>query len=313
MIPNNHSETKWGIYSRKEHTSIASVQSEASWLSTKLNGDNPILVIHPQANNYTSFTNIVSEPYVREESIAMETETYTYQHEYLVNYRTANYAGGGQSWESYTAEGTKKSYPKNPNEHFKPLDIIWINRWNTYAGVEYYHVGIYLGLWDNNHWICNLDGDNNGIEIITWQSLEGEKTDLPYRRELIKFHPIIPFKDYKQIVQQISWTSNRNWRSGTYCLSSRNCEHAANMLVLGIDFSKQVDNRRGGSEWACWFKCSYSGCVANKNKTSICLRNGIKENNSLLEELNNQNSQNIKEQYEARIEQPVNIKDCVIM
>lgn len=64
IFPTNHSETKWGIYPRKEHDSLAYAQSEASWLKDKLNGDNPMLVIHPQANNYTSFTNIVCEPYV---------------------------------------------------------------------------------------------------------------------------------------------------------------------------------------------------------------------------------------------------------
>ena len=54
IFPTNHSETKWGISPRKEHDSLAYAQSEASWLRTKLNGDNPILVIHSQANDYTT-------------------------------------------------------------------------------------------------------------------------------------------------------------------------------------------------------------------------------------------------------------------
>jgi len=56
-----------------------------------------------------------------------------------------------------------------------------------------------------------------------------------------------------------------------------------------------------------------TGEINNNKGSTICLRNEIKETGLRPGKWNNQNAQNIKEQYEARIEQPVNIKNCVIM
>jgi hypothetical protein len=56
----------YGIYERKRarHYSLAEAQSEASWLRGMLNGENPILVLHPSANDNTSIENIIRAPYV---------------------------------------------------------------------------------------------------------------------------------------------------------------------------------------------------------------------------------------------------------
>jgi len=68
-----------------------------------------------------------------------------------------------------------------------------------------------------------------------------------------------------------------------------------------------------------WFtydiiKSGWNSSEVNNGKgQTIKLINEISEVNNKIKELNNQNSQNIQEQYEARIEQPINIKDCIIM
>jgi len=323
IYPTNHNDSKWGIYPRKEHNSLAYAQSEAQWLKEKLNGDNPMLVINPQANNYTSFNNIVREPYVREESISMETETYTCQEESLVSYNTGNYLAGGRFIETRTVERTKKVFPQNPDQHFKPLDVIWIRRHRV---TEYYHVAIYLGQWDNNYWMCHLDGDNGGVEIVTWKKFldkDGFNKTHEASRELIRFHPIIPFKHHREIAEQINWASDRNWQTGNYSLRNRNCEHLANMLVLGINFSRQVYNKedslRNLSHMRAFFHGFTLGIVSepedyiNNGKKSICLSNEKRETNNLLGQLNNKTSQKIKEQYEAKIEAPMKISECRIM
>jgi len=59
---------------RQSHTLFYEAQFEKNWLKEKLNGDNPILYIHPQANSWTSFSNIVCEPYVRKIDVPYEVE-----------------------------------------------------------------------------------------------------------------------------------------------------------------------------------------------------------------------------------------------
>ena len=63
-------------------------------------------------------------------------------------------------------------------------------------------------------------------------------------KELIRHHSIIPFKDYKKIARQITWASENNYRSGQYNLLNKNCEHFANSIVYGIDYSKQIENKK---------------------------------------------------------------------
>jgi len=268
IYPTNHNDSKWGIYPRKEHNSLAYAQSEAQWLKEKLNGDNPILVIHPLANDWTSFTNIVCEPYVRIDNVVLE--------------------------------GIASIID------FKPLDIAWIRR--SALGNDFYHVGVYLG----NGELCHIAGggslnpDLRGVRKCGWD--EFLKDGGPLHR----YHPIIPFKHYEDVINQIGWAMFNYFRDGQYCLSSRNCEHFANMLVYGINYSKQVDEKRT----RCWMACPYAHiCNTNNSKGStICLRNEIKETNNLLEKKSS-GSEFIKinERYEAQIEVLVKTGDCVIM
>jgi hypothetical protein len=297
-----------------DKSSLTEAKSKASELRTNLNGENPILAVFADADSYAHINRIITWPYITEKNIPMKTETYTYEVEELVSYRTGDYAGGGQSYERYTAEGEKQVYPTNPSEHFKPLDIVWIKRiGRPRFGIEYYHVGVYLGNWNGDDWICEIDGDNKGAKIIKWKDFVKEEKDRDCPRELIRFHPIIPFKNYRKIAEQIGWVADRNWRRGDYCLASQNCEHFANILVLGTDFSKQVYLKPGRCVLVCP-RLFHRGCEANNDKGStINLSQEIRTTDNLLSKLSNQQSQNIKNQYEAQIEAPIKTGDCVIM
>lgn len=110
---------------RERHIYLTDAQTEAASLRNGLlSSSNPILKVLVDADSYTHINNLVSYPYIEKKNIPLKTETYTYENEYLVSYRTGDYAGGGYSYERYTAEGKKQVYPTNPREHFKPLDIV---------------------------------------------------------------------------------------------------------------------------------------------------------------------------------------------
>jgi hypothetical protein len=84
-------------------------------------------------------------------------------------------------------------------------------------------------------------------------------------------------------------------------------------LVLGTDFSKQVYLKPGRCVLVCP-RLFHRGCEANNDKGStINLSQEIRTTDNLLSKLSNQQSQNIKNQYEAQIEAPIKTGDCVIM
>jgi hypothetical protein len=88
--------------------------------------------------------------------------------------------------------------------------------------------------------ICHFTGKHEKVKITSdWNEfLDGTVG------KLRKYHPVIPFKEYRDIVRQVVWAKDNNFRGGNYNLPNRNCEHFANMLVYGIDFSQQVHERK---------------------------------------------------------------------
>jgi hypothetical protein len=92
---------------------------------------------------------------------------------------------------------------ESPDEYIKPLDIVWVVKKNV---MSYYHVCVYLG----NKQVCHISGNNEGAKIESWDKfIENHVIVLPGGGgELIKFHPIIPFKNYREIAKQIDWTVN---------------------------------------------------------------------------------------------------------
>lgn len=106
-------------------------------------------MVHPSANSYVSFSELVREPYVKIDLNASLSD-------------------------------------------FQPLDIAWVEQ--NKAGYSYHHVGVYLG----NNQVCHMTKKNNGVRITGWSGfLEGQT-----RQYLYRFHPIIPFKNYQDIIRQ---------------------------------------------------------------------------------------------------------------
>lgn len=118
--------------------------------------------------------------------------------------------------------------------YFKPLDIAWVEkRWGLGLTElsEYYHVGIYLG----NGELIHVSGNNSGADKVSWSTFLAGRTG-----ELRRYHPIIPFKDYKTIIGEAIYAKDNNYGRGSYFLLNRNCEHFVNSLVYGIYYSQQM-------------------------------------------------------------------------
>lgn len=137
--------------------------------------------------------------------------------------------------------------PSDLDNHFKPLDIVWVKCLNS-SGFRYYHVGIVLG----NNQICEFSRKENGTRITNWQSFLEDTT-----KKIIRFHPIIPFKKYDKIVREITWAVSTNYRGGEYNLLNKNCEHLGNMLVYGIDYSKQIEEKKYLEVRECLFPLTF--------------------------------------------------------
>jgi len=206
----------WGEHSRGNHNYLSSAQGEANWLRSKLQySDNPILAIHPSCDVYTGFNNLITSPYV------------------------------------------KIDYNAYPSE-FKPLDIAWVRK--KLNGIEYFHVGVYLGGDELIDFTNDVPGFNSDFLTNLGESISRE-TPLNFIRggkvrrvswtkfkenwtgEMRRYCLVIPFKNYREIVQQLVWAKDNNFREGQYNFANRNCEHFANMVALGINYSYQVEAR----------------------------------------------------------------------
>jgi len=114
----------------------------------------------------------------------------------------------------------------DPDDFIKPLDIIKTSKDKTI------HTGIYLGKGKVAH---NL---GVGIEIANWKDF-GVRVGNPNR--MTRYHPIIAFKRPEKIIEHIAkCIANSSWR---FDIMENNCEHLANMLVYGINYSQQVYER----------------------------------------------------------------------
>jgi len=54
----------------------------------------------------------------------------------------------------------------------------------------------------------------------------------------------MPFKSHSKIVRQIAWAEKEKFREGIYDLAHHNCEHFANMIVYGINYSEQIESNK---------------------------------------------------------------------
>lgn len=165
-------------------------------------------------------------------------------------------------------------YPEILDNHVKPLDIIKVWKTSDYA-VPFQHVGIYLG----DGWIFHFgrdktENDNKIMGIVEQETFLHGGTS-----EIIRLHPIIPFKKPEKIIEQIAkvcvkagdLSNDDDWK---YNLFFNNCEHLANLLIRGVSYSEQVDP----------FTNKYSN-----------LKEKIKENDNKLDKLVLPNNPKIKE------------------
>jgi len=127
----------------------------------------------------------------------------------------------------------KFSLPFNisPKECLKPLDIIW----RKMLGTPNYHVAIYLG--DKKVVQISFPNKKNSkVMIDSWEKFLKENKD-----DLIRHHPVIPFKKPEQIIEHIAKCLFLDYGEGEYNLLFQNCEHFATLCVCGVSFSEQAD------------------------------------------------------------------------
>jgi len=319
-FPTSFNCSKWGQYSREKYDYLSDAQNEASWLREKLKYENnPILYVHPRANEYTTFANLVSEPYV----INNQVGSCTKDTDVLV-------------YVSYSS-----STPNDLDRHFKPLDIVWVKCLDRWIGKRFYHVGVYLGKGE----LIHFSKENNRVEKTTWKRFLNNTT-----RKIIRYHPIIPFKNYKQIIGEAVWAKDNNYQKGDYMLLNRNCEHFANSLVYGIYYSQQMAEFKksskivaantvggligglgyglllapftggasllvapaiGAATGATMGSAALYADINDNIRDTFCLRNKL--NNSSFKKKSDCETRELEERYEASVEQHIKTSDCIIM
>ena len=146
---------------------------------------------------------------------------------------------------------------KYSTSYLKPLDIV--KTYTTSFVFSFYHVGVYLGKIDEEFKVCHFTKDKNNTTIDKWSYfVEGE---------VIGYHPIVPFRNYKEISRRIVWAKDNNFRRGNYNLRDRNCEHLANMLVYGINYSEQIEQKKDSRTSICLFSEIISSNVKLREKS----------------------------------------------
>jgi hypothetical protein len=270
---------KFEISNGYDRYSLSSVQNKASSIRSELDGENPILAIHPNANSYVSFSSLITSPYVKQNALPVG----------IIDAGPIDQSGG---------DVFNMDYPDS-DDYLKPLDIIKVDK-STLLN-RYFHFGIYLG----NEKICHFTDpysknkdtrDTNRIVVTDWNNfLSGGGFDL------IRIHPVIPFRNYQEIAKNIAWDENNRHGEGRYCLANNNCEHYVNSRVFGLNWSEQVAERPSKvSSWA-----RHAG--TNNGKSSFDLKDELEKSVSGLD---NWRSQEIERQYLQEV--PAK-QDCQIM
>jgi len=197
------------------YRSLSGASSKARRIKNKLQDNDfhatPMLKIHPEAKNWKYFYNVITSPYVIKKEVGSSDSTHFV---FFIH-------GSG-------------TIPSDLDRHFKPLDVVKIREVSLLSGMRYYHFGVFLG----NNEIVNFSRGSNGVRLTNWRNFLQDRVG-----ELYRYHPMIPFKNPRKIVKQINWAVWKFWED-KYLLWDRNCEHFANMIVYGINFSEQVEDNK---------------------------------------------------------------------
>jgi hypothetical protein len=121
------------------------------------------------------------------------------------------------------------------DDYLRPFDIIKTNR----VGGAFKHVGVYLG----KGYICHFTGNkmgssgSDGLKVIkdTLKTFfEGDQKGF-----INIFRPVVKFKSKERLIEGIAKAIASEYGKYQYDTSNNNCEHFANMIVLGINYSSQ--------------------------------------------------------------------------
>ena len=281
------------------YSGLSGASDKARRIKNKLqNGgwyDTPMLKIHPRAKSWETFNNLITSPYVTKRDVP-------------------------QKWEQRHGPFLTPGYldvkvpVENINDYAKVLDILKV------CCDNYEHVGIYIG----NGRVCHFSKERNGTYVDSWEEFKkfaGCEGNID-SSEATVYHPTIPFKYPQRIAEQIAWAVANNFRHNDYSLRNRNCEHFANMVVYGINYSEQVERKKGLLKSTPDFFRGFfapftfgatiwavdSPTINNDKGSTIKLINEMSESNGKLGERDNSLSDQIK----ARIEVPTK-QNCRIM
>jgi len=216
------SESLSAIRYKDSYSSLSSARDKAQELKSKLQNDGwydtPMLEVHPYANRYERFYNIITSPYVMK-----------------------NEVGNWDSTHCLLFVSSRGTTPSDLDRHFKPLDILQIKQVHRFWGARFYHVGIYLGDVGDGKRICHFSSEINGVRLASWSEfLSNDRIG-----ELYRYHSVIPFKHSKRIAEQIAWAVETKFREDCYDLLNRNCAHFANMCIYGINYSEEIEENSG--------------------------------------------------------------------
>jgi hypothetical protein len=261
---------------------LEKAENKAQELKRKLQDDSfystPMLEVHPKANSYEYFSNLITSPYVIEKVLPYQT--------YSNTYKDCNcYPGCSCYYCDCEKTDTVHTRVNDPEKYLKPLDIIKVNEGG------YNHVGVYLGKIDGEYKVCHFSKKYNGTRVHSLNSFLRD-----YHKgngKITRYHPMIPFKYSRRIAEQIAWAIDTNFRENNYSLTDRNCEHSANMIVYGINYSEQI----------------YDSVLSGNNGkgSTIKLTNEMIESNGKLGERNNTLAREIKANIEVPPKEPCRI------
>ncbi|RHZ36498.1 lecithin retinol acyltransferase family protein [endosymbiont GvMRE of Glomus versiforme] len=137
-------------------------------------------------------------------------------------------------------ESNLPTYISNPDDYLKPFDVVKIRRdWG------YEHVLIYLGsgqvlhIWDPNGGLLGKK-ERQKANIHPWNVVIGNNAT-----SITRYNATIPFKHQDKVIEHMARAlCSQEYDTGTYNLFLKNCEHFANKLMRGVEFSEQVGNAR---------------------------------------------------------------------
>ncbi|RHZ35257.1 lecithin retinol acyltransferase family protein [endosymbiont GvMRE of Glomus versiforme] len=216
------SEKLSAIKYKSDHSNLSSARDKAKYLKNKLQNSNgwydaPMLDIHPKTNSYERFDSIITSPYVIKRDVPQKWEI-----------RYGPFLAPGQLDVKVPVD--------NISDYAKVFDVLKV------SSVSYEHVGVYVG--DGE--VCHFSKDRNGTYIDSWEDFkkfDGFDGNID-SSEAVVYHSMIPFKYLRRIAEQIVWAVDNNFWHNNYDLRNRNCEHFANMLVYGINYSGQIEQKK---------------------------------------------------------------------